>query len=231
MKTLTILLAAVSLVGNAFAAPGFFVEAGAGHATFTKAEAPAVGPELFSRFAFIAIYSWKSDVRDEQRSKTFPELAAGYRFSDRFALRLSYQTVRDLTTETVWWGEAYIGPPTLVALATPVFRTTTHDDIHVVGLAPELTLPLVGAFSMTFAPELNWVAVRSDVREVFETYAPEERLSYSRSQDKFRLGVSAGVACALTDRAEIRLRYKYADFRGSFDRAAHETIASFRWKF
>lgn len=229
MKTLLCILVALLATVPVSADPGFYLEAGGGHASFDKSEASADMPRLFAQFVFPAIYSWSGKLVGEQRSKNFPVLSAGYRFNDRFGLRVSYQSVRNLTTQTAWEAQYVGGTPLNVLVAPPSFYTTIEDNLDVVSFAPEAILPLVGKLSVVLSPELNWMRLRRDVDERFVSLSPTQHLMYSETENKMNLGASAGLMLGLTDKLQLSVRYKYVNFSPSFDRDAHEVFATLRW--
>ncbi|MFT3867421.1 MAG: outer membrane beta-barrel protein [Nibricoccus sp.] len=230
MKTLLCLLVALLVMGPVSASPGFYVEAGGGHASFSNSDATAAMPRLFAQFAFPAIYRWSGKLTSEQKTKNFPVLSAGYRFDERFGIHVSYQSVRNLTAQTAWEAQ-YVGgmPVDILLVAPPSFYTTIEDNLHVVSVGPEAILPLVGKLSVMLSPEVNWVRLRRQVHERFVSLSPTQHLMYSETDDKVSAGVTAGLVLGLTEKLQLSVRYKYVNFNPSFARDAHEVFATLRW--
>jgi opacity protein-like surface antigen len=152
-----------------------------------------------------------------------PIVAAGYSFTEHIGLRFSYQYVSDIRSavdRTYPAGED-----------SYVVNSLYSDDLHILALAPEFKWILTPKLSFSLSPELNWIAMREDMRS--HTDAPSITVipQTSRTEEEFTFGASAGVSWALDERSALTLAYKYVDLKPSWDRTANVVSAGLRWKF
>jgi opacity protein-like surface antigen len=152
-----------------------------------------------------------------------PFIAAGYSFSEHIGLRLSYQYVSDVRSEVDRTYTAGSG--------SYVVNARYSDDLHVVALAPEFKWTISPKLTLSLSPELNWIAMREDMR--LHTDAPSITVvpRSSRTEDEFTFGASAGVSWAINERSALTLAYKYVDLKPSWDRTANVVSAGLRWNF
>jgi opacity protein-like surface antigen len=152
-----------------------------------------------------------------------PFIAAGYSFSEHIGLRFTYQYVNDVRSE--------VNRTYAAGSGSYVVNARYSDDLHVLALAPEFKWIISPKLTLSLSPELNWVAMREDMR--LHTDAPSITVvpRSSRSEEEFTFGASAGLAWAINERSALTLAYKYVDLKPSWDRTANVVSAGLRWKF
>lgn len=212
MKIITLSLLAASAAATALAQPKFYAEAGLSYFALRSAQFEAAPAPL----------------RVNEGSRAAPFIAAGYSFTERFGLRLSYHYVHDITATAAFPRQP--GDPEEVELPVVVYGQY-KDDVHLVGLAPEFRWSLAPAWQLTISPVLNWVESRGEVRysSSVPTFAaiPDRRVH----DDGFTFGGSIGLEWTIAERAALSLSYQYTDLDPSFDREAHIFSGGVRWKF
>ncbi len=164
--------------------------------------------------------------QSNDRTKGAPYISAGVSFSERFRLRLSYHYIADLeSTQTTTWA----GGPTFAPEYD--FHIRSSDDVHIVGLAPELIWPVSQRVSLSVSPVLNWVASRGALH--FSTNAPNISIipRIDHRDDDFTFGGAVGLTWALAERMDAVFSYQYTDLKPSFGRTAQLLSAGLRWRF
>lgn len=220
------IIAAVSFVPSALAA-GFIFELGVGHADLSDGEyslsslVPNTDPAANTVAATI-----EDPTLTEDDSTTVPYLAAGYTFNDWFQTRLAYQqfgrtTARSVADVVITGSGANSGQ---ISMAY-------SDKVRVLSFAPEFRWRVSGPFTLTIAPELNWVfsdaALRTSTTSPAITIVP----LISRKSDELTLGVSVGAAWTLSDRLSLVARYHYQDLDVGWKREAQVFSGGLQWKF
>ena len=161
------------------------------------------------------------------RSEAAPFIAGGVSFSEHFGLRLSYHYVDEIDAVAEFPSPPWGGPVT-----TPVVTWGYYEDeVHLVGLAPELRWAAGPKLRFTLAPTLNWVTSRGEVWYAAPnaTILPGPARRYGK--EDFTFGGSVGLVWTLTDQAAVSVGYQYANLKPSFDRTAHIVSGAFRWNF
>ncbi len=212
MKHLLSLSTALLLASTAAAESKIFAEAGVSY--FALRGADFDGPNVLSASG--------------GRNEVAPFVAAGYRFTETFALRLSYHHVNEIAS-TVQYGYP---PATGGDVNIPMVVWGEHRDrVHVVGLAPELRWTLGDRLSATVSPALNWVASSGGVR--YWTNSPAITIIPWRPHDDDALtfGGSLGLAYSLSERTGLSIAYQYADLDPSWGREAHIFSGALRLNF
>ncbi len=168
----------------------------------------------------------------DEGSKAAPFVAAGYAFSERFAVRASYHYLHDVKA-TAGYGHPP-GVPGQVVLPVVVYGHY-EDDVHLVGLAPELRWAPARKVVITVAPVLNWVASRGVARYSFVRTDPLALVApipdQRHDEAGFTFGGTIGAAWTIGERSALLLSYRYTDLDPSWDREAHILSGALRLKF
>ncbi|HYP17494.1 MAG TPA: outer membrane beta-barrel protein [Opitutus sp.] len=162
---------------------------------------------------------------DGGRSKVAPFIAAGYSFTERLGLRLSYHFLDDIRASAEFPHSPGHGDVHLPVVVWGHYR----DDVHLVGLAPELRWARGDKLTFTFSPGLNWVASRGHVS--YGTVETVPMTGRKQSDEGFTLGGSVGLVWALAERSAVSLNYQYTDLDPSFGREAHLLTGGVRFSF
>lgn len=160
-----------------------------------------------------------------------PFIAGGYSFSERFGMRASYHYIGDIKASA-----GYGHPPGMPDPVLPVVVYGHYkDDVHLVGLAPELRWAATEKLKLTFSPMLNWVASRGVARYAYGATPPTTLLApipNRRHRDEgLTFGASIGMAWMIGERSTLSLSYQYTDLEPSWDRVAHLVSGALRWNF
>lgn len=214
MKILSLSLVAGLLAVShttAVAQPSFYAEAGVSYLALRDAR--------FER-TMNPLRTWGG------RSEAAPFIAGGMSFSEHFGVRLSYHYVDEI--DAVAELPSMPGGP----VTTPVVTWGHYrDEVHLVGLSPELRWAAGSKLRFTLAPTLNWVASRGDVWYAAPNVTMLPGPARRHSKEDFTFGGSVGLTWPLTDRAAVSVGYQYANLEPSFGRTAHIVSGAFRWNF
>lgn len=204
MTTRLLLLPLLMLGGTPFLAkaqpktPKFHVEAGASLLLLSDAKlGSSLGP---------------TTVREDDTAWA-PFIAAGYSFSERWGVRLSYHYVDGV--------KAAIDTTLTAGSESYLIASRLSDDLHVVTLGPEFRWPLTPTLMLSASPTVNWITVRAET--VTTTNAPHI-LVVPRTlwtHDDLTLGGGLGLAWRISEAWTGSLRYSYMDLKPSRDRSAH----------
>jgi hypothetical protein len=206
---------------TALADAKFYAEAGASHFALRGAR---FGSSPLERFGGQLL------TASSRQSRTAPLVAAGCSFGDFYGLRLSYQFIDDLS------GTVEYGAPSGTVPRTAVYtRGYFRDEVHLLGIAPELKLPVNRIIKLTFSPTLNWVASRGEINHVYVdvvSIAPLEPFpTRKQRKEAFTFGGSMGLTWSVAKHAALSVAYHYADLDPSFERTAHIVSGGLRWNF
>lgn len=205
-----ILLVALAVAVPTFAQSNYFAEAGVGYAGLSGARFPT------GQILPLA------DV-DADDGAWAPYLAAGYDFSERFALRASY-TYLDGADATV----TYRGNEG----STQYFLTNRYEGRgHLLSLAPEFKWRVTPAVVFSVAPELNWLYLRESIAT--DTNMPHILVMADRvrSEEDLSLGGTASLQWAWSPAWTLAVRYRFVDLDPSWNRKAHVLSGGVIWRF
>lgn len=195
----------------------------------TKAQPPAAKLHVEAGASLLLLNdarlssSLGSTVVREDDSAWAPFLAAGYAFSERWGLRLSYHYVDGV--------KAAMDTTLVAGTESYLIATRLSDDIHIVSFGPEWRWPLSPALVLSASPTVSWVTVRA---ETLTTSDAPHIMIVPRTlwtHDDLTLGGGLGVAWQLSAAWAASLRYSYLDLEPSSDRSAHAISLGLRRNF
>jgi len=228
MKLNQLLLLPLLLCATVLANAKFYAEAGVGYATVRGGHfqsAALLGNPVIQVIPGPIPPTSTITAINQDSSTAVPFLAVGYSVSERLGLRLSYQYLGDLSARVdyrvVIGGDALLG----------TYTTKFNDDVHIVSLAPEFTWPLAANFSLTLAPQLNWVSSDSELLSSTQSTQLSVIPRLTRQESEFTFGASAACVWHWTETSSVVLRYQYADLKPSWQREAHLVTGAVRWRF
>lgn len=216
------------LTCSAFAESKFYTDAGVSYtllkgATYTSGLQPSYA--LASLVPGAPVPTSIFALLNEDKSQWAPFIAAGYAFSDRVGVRISYHYLGRLTANSkstlLVGGDVVLGDVSL----------RFNDTVHLFSLSPEFSFPVLGKLTLTFSPELNWVASRGEV--LASTLNPVINVlpSRVRNEQGFSFGASVGARWSLTEQCDFTVGYKYTDLKPSWGRQAHLLSGGLHFKF
>ncbi len=209
-------------------AEGFFVEAGAGVATFSGGDYSLTSllPPDPAADANVVPTALTDPTFSDDDHTAVALVAGGYRFTDHFRLRVAYQ---------------HFGRTTATSVADVVITSTDveagsitmaySDEVQVVSFAPELSWAATPRLTLSVAPQLHWVFSDASLRTSSDSPVVQIIPFISRSSDELRLGGSVAAAYDLSDRLQLTARYDYLDLATSWDREAHALTLGLRLDF
>jgi hypothetical protein len=232
MKTIRyFLLPLIFFASRTFADSNFYTEAGVSYAALHGASYGSAASGFDPTLSLSNIVAGAPaptstlTVLSEDKSQWAPFVAAGYTFTDRIGLRLSYQYIGSLSARAkstiIVGGDAVLGEVS--------FRF--NDKVHVVSLAPVFTWPLASKLTLTFSPEVNWIASRGEI--LASTDSPQINIAprQVRNEQDVSVGASVGARWFLTEKCDLILGYKYTDLKPSWGRQAHLFSGGLHWRF
>jgi opacity protein-like surface antigen len=149
-------------------------------------------------------------IASEDESIFSPYFGVRTDFSERFALRIGYQYIGELTTKAVYSSPPGAGPvePQVVVPAR------YQSNIHVISFGPQFRTKMRSSLVVFASPDINWVIERGEI--VYFSSVP-----IKRNGERITLGVSAGIRWSMTQRWSLDLTYRYVDASPSWSREAH----------
>ncbi len=228
MNVAKFFLSSLLIASPVLAQPKFYTEAGIDYVQLYGANYASEFTQGISNGSTIAGFPVPgSTVRllDDDKSAWAPSVAAGYTFSERVGLRLSYHYLGQLSAgeriSVLVGGDASLGD-VLVRF---------NDTVHLITLAPQFEWPITGRISIELAPELNWVASRGEVLTTASNPSITVLPRRTRNEEGFSFGASIRAKWVFTEKWDLTLGYKYADLQPSWGRQAHLITAGLRLHF
>lgn len=213
-------------IGSSFAvaaSPGFFLEAGAGYAFLHGADYASSGFIYDTGAAQSTITG--SQTVDEEDGVGTAVLAAGYTFSERFGVRLSYQNLGRATTTFT----------SDVVIANDVIAAAVHsrysDQVEIVALAPEFRWAPRRNLTLVFTPEANWVRSDAEIAVVTNHPAISVAPRSTRTRDEITLGGGVAGEWSVTAHLALVTRYQYVNLEPSWGRHAQIVTGTLQWRF